>query len=171
MSTFLIRSATSLSSSYPIVLTRLGGPRSTSNPHLKFVEVPGIEPATSWSVVGHANHYTKGIIVTKISHDAKLAPIPCIDWKLISNWDRASDASHNAIAQRSMTYSAWPWCWERVTLCIGIITWRKEHNLKNIWVQDPRLYAIEVRWAYTRNRRFRINVFKIYLGKPIGPRV
>ena len=47
MSTFLIRSATSQSNSYPIVLTRLGGPRFRPNPHLKFVEVPGIEPATS----------------------------------------------------------------------------------------------------------------------------
>ena len=35
MSTFLIRPATSQSSSYPVVLTRLGGPSSTSNPHLK----------------------------------------------------------------------------------------------------------------------------------------
>ena len=35
MSTFLIRSVTSPSSSYPIVLARLGGPRSRSNPHLK----------------------------------------------------------------------------------------------------------------------------------------
>ena len=52
MSNFLIRSATSQSSSYPIVLTRLGGPRSRPNPHLKFVEVPGIEPATSWLYVG-----------------------------------------------------------------------------------------------------------------------
>ena len=33
MSTFLIRSATSQSSSYPIVLTRLGGPWSRPNPH------------------------------------------------------------------------------------------------------------------------------------------
>ena len=33
--TFLIRSSTSQSSSYPIVLTRLGGPRSRSNPYLK----------------------------------------------------------------------------------------------------------------------------------------
>ena len=49
MSTFLIRSATSQSSSYPIVLTKLGGPRSRPNTHLKFVEVPRIEPATSWS--------------------------------------------------------------------------------------------------------------------------
>ena len=46
MSTFLIRSATSQSSSYPIVFTRLGGPRFRSNPHLKFVKVQGIEPAT-----------------------------------------------------------------------------------------------------------------------------
>ena len=37
MSTFLIRSATSQSSSYPIALTSLGGPRSRPNPHLKFV--------------------------------------------------------------------------------------------------------------------------------------
>ena len=36
MSTFLTRSATSHSSSYPIVLTRLGGPLSRPNPHLKF---------------------------------------------------------------------------------------------------------------------------------------
>ena len=44
MSTFLIRSATSQSSSYPVVLTRLGGPRSRPNPHLKFADVPGIKP-------------------------------------------------------------------------------------------------------------------------------
>ena len=44
MSTFLIKPATSQSSSYSIVLTRLGGPRSGPNPHLKFVDVPGIEP-------------------------------------------------------------------------------------------------------------------------------
>ena len=30
----------------PIVLMRLGGPRSRPNPHLKFVEEPVIEPAT-----------------------------------------------------------------------------------------------------------------------------
>ena len=36
MSTFLIRSATSQSSSYPIVLTRLGGPLSRPSSHLKF---------------------------------------------------------------------------------------------------------------------------------------
>ena len=46
MTTSLIRSATSQSGSYLIVLTRLGEPRSRPNPHLKFVEVPGIEPAT-----------------------------------------------------------------------------------------------------------------------------
>ena len=39
MSNFLIRSATSQSSNYPIVLTRLGGPHSRHNPHLKFVEM------------------------------------------------------------------------------------------------------------------------------------
>ena len=47
MSNFLIRSATSPSISYPIVLTRLGGHRSRPNPHLKFVDVPGNEPANS----------------------------------------------------------------------------------------------------------------------------
>ena len=41
MSTFLIKSATSQSSSHRIVLTRLGGPRSRPNSHLKFVEVAG----------------------------------------------------------------------------------------------------------------------------------
>ena len=46
MSTFLIKSPTSQSSSYPIVLTRLGGSHSRPNPHLKFVKVLGIEPAT-----------------------------------------------------------------------------------------------------------------------------
>ena len=56
MSTFVIRSSTSQTSSYPIVLTRHGGPRSRPNPHLKFVEVPGIEPATSWSVVNLNNN-------------------------------------------------------------------------------------------------------------------
>jgi len=51
MSTFLFRSATFQSRTYLIVLTRLGGPRSRPNPHLNLLEVPGIEPATSWSVV------------------------------------------------------------------------------------------------------------------------
>ena len=46
MSTFLITSATSQSSSYPIVLIGIGGPLS----RYKLVEVPGIEPLTSWSV-------------------------------------------------------------------------------------------------------------------------
>ena len=45
--TFLIRSSTSQSSRYQIVLTMLGGPRSRPNPVLKFVEVPVIEPTTS----------------------------------------------------------------------------------------------------------------------------
>ena len=44
MSAFLIRSTTSQSSSYQIVLMRLGGPRSRPNSHLKFVEVPGSNP-------------------------------------------------------------------------------------------------------------------------------
>ena len=39
MLTFLIRSTTSQSSSYLIVLTRLGGPRSRPHPHLKLKNV------------------------------------------------------------------------------------------------------------------------------------
>ena len=54
MLTFLIRFATSQSSSYPIVLTRLGGPRSRPNPHFKICGSAGVEPVTSWSVVRHA---------------------------------------------------------------------------------------------------------------------
>ena len=65
MSTFLIRFTASQSSSYPIVLTRLGGPLSRPNPHLKFVEVPGIEPTTPWTVVRHANHYTNEAVNKK----------------------------------------------------------------------------------------------------------
>ena len=38
MSTFLIRSATSHSSSYPVGFTRLDGPRSRPNPHLSIQE-------------------------------------------------------------------------------------------------------------------------------------
>ena len=41
---FLTRSATSQSSSYPIILTRLGGPRSGPNPHLKLWECRGSNP-------------------------------------------------------------------------------------------------------------------------------
>ena len=41
MSTFLIISATSQPSRYPLVLTRLGGLRSRPNTHLKYMEVPG----------------------------------------------------------------------------------------------------------------------------------
>ena len=58
MSTFLIRSATSQSSSHPIVLMRLGGPRSRHNPKFKIVEVPEIKPAIFWAVVRHAEPYT-----------------------------------------------------------------------------------------------------------------
>ena len=63
MLTFLTRSATSQSSSYPIVLTRLGKLRPRPNPHLKCVEVPGIEPATSWLLVRHADHLDQRIII------------------------------------------------------------------------------------------------------------
>ena len=46
MLTFLIRTATYQSNSYPFVLMRLGRPFSRPNPHLEIVEVPGIEPVT-----------------------------------------------------------------------------------------------------------------------------
>ena len=48
---FSVKSATSQSSSYPIVLTSLGGPRYT----FKIVEVPRVEHATSWSKMKHAD--------------------------------------------------------------------------------------------------------------------
>ena len=54
LSTFLTRSPTSLSGSYPTALTRLGDPRSRPNPHLK-LWMWGVEPTTSRSVVSHAN--------------------------------------------------------------------------------------------------------------------
>ena len=44
MSTFLNRSATSQSSSYPIVFTRLGGPRSRPNSQLKLQKCRGSNP-------------------------------------------------------------------------------------------------------------------------------
>ena len=44
MTIFLIRTASSQLSSYPIILTKLGGPHSRSNPHFKIVKVSGIEP-------------------------------------------------------------------------------------------------------------------------------
>ena len=47
MSNFLIRSGTFQLSSYPIVLTRLGVPRST----FKIMEESGLIPEASWLVV------------------------------------------------------------------------------------------------------------------------
>ena len=53
-----------ISSSYPIVLTRLGGPRSRSYTSRKISRVqPGIEPGTSWMAVRRASHYTKQTLV------------------------------------------------------------------------------------------------------------
>ena len=92
MSTFLIRSATSQSSSYIIVLTRLDGPRSRPYPHLKFVEVPGIESATSWSVVRHADHYTNEAVYIYIYWLLR----PCTYEKLLLQYyvnNRYSDVS------------------------------------------------------------------------------
>ena len=49
-----------ISSSYPVVLTRLGGPRSRLYTSRKISRVwPGIEPGTSWTAVRRAIHYTK----------------------------------------------------------------------------------------------------------------
>ena len=53
-----------ISSSYPVVITRLGGPRSRPYTSRKISRVqPGIEPGTSWMVVRHANHYTKQAVI------------------------------------------------------------------------------------------------------------
>ena len=60
MSTFLIRSTSLQSNSYLIVLTRLGGTPSRSNPHLKLL---GIEPVTSWSVVTNADHQINEAVI------------------------------------------------------------------------------------------------------------
>ena len=81
MLTFLIRSATSQSNSYPIVLVRLGGPRSP-NPHLKFVEVPGIEPATSW-LVRHANPYLFDILLNYLTRLQHLSCLNTTIFKLV----------------------------------------------------------------------------------------
>ena len=62
MLTFLIRYTTSQSSSYPIVLTRLGRPRSRPNPQFKIVKAPGIEPATSWLVARHADPHINEVV-------------------------------------------------------------------------------------------------------------
>ena len=52
-----------MSSSYPIVLTRLGGPRSRPYTSRKICRVwSGIEPGTSWMAVRRANHYTKQVV-------------------------------------------------------------------------------------------------------------
>ena len=49
-----------ISSSYPIVLTRLGGPHSRPYTSRKISRVePGIKSGTSWMAVRRANHYTK----------------------------------------------------------------------------------------------------------------
>ena len=65
MLTFLITSVASQSSSYPIILTRPGGSCSRPNPHLKYVEVLGIEPVTSWSVVRYSDQCLLYCIVLK----------------------------------------------------------------------------------------------------------
>ena len=48
-----------ISSSYPIILTRLGGPRSRPYTFYGRGLYPGIEPGTFWTAVRPANHYTK----------------------------------------------------------------------------------------------------------------
>ena len=56
-----------ISSSYPVVLTRLGGPRSRPYTSRKISRVlPGIEPGTSWMAVKRANHYTKQVVQRRI---------------------------------------------------------------------------------------------------------
>ena len=57
----LIRSATSQSSSYPIGLTRLSGPSSIPNPHLKFVEVPRIEAHDQQTYIKHSYNDRKDV--------------------------------------------------------------------------------------------------------------
>ena len=60
-----VRSANSQSSTYSIALTRLSGLRSRPNPHLKFVEVTGIEPTTTWSVARQTDPYTNEAVARR----------------------------------------------------------------------------------------------------------
>ena len=70
------------SSSYPIVLRRLGGPRSRPFTSRKMSRVkPGIEPGTSWMAVRRANYYINQ------------APRPRIEIKILhttGNWTRVA---------------------------------------------------------------------------------
>ena len=61
MSTFLIRFATSQSSSYHFSLRLWVDPVSFST--FKIVKIPGIELPTSWLLVTHANHSTNEAVI------------------------------------------------------------------------------------------------------------
>ena len=57
-----------ISSTYPIVLMRLGGPRSRPYTPRNISRIyPGIEPGTSWMAVRRANHHTKQAVDIKIN--------------------------------------------------------------------------------------------------------
>ena len=70
MSTFLIRSATSQSSNYPVVLKRLGGPRSRLYPLLKLWMCRESNPRLYLD-----REYWDKSVAGQIPHDAGLAPI------------------------------------------------------------------------------------------------
>ena len=57
MLTFLIRSATSQSSGYPIVLKRLGGPHSRPNPHFKINNKNNPYALQPTDALGLSNNY------------------------------------------------------------------------------------------------------------------
>ena len=107
MSTFLIRSATSQSNSHSIVLTRLGGPRSRPNPHLKFVEVPGIEPATPWLVVRHANQLTNEAVIN-LEYTSIISNI-CKERQIIVTWTYQGGIkiSHTCGGRRTVRENYW----------------------------------------------------------------
>ena len=112
MSSLLIRSATSQSGSYPIVLTTLGGPSSRPNPHLKFVEVPGINTCT-WIKCFIIKKWNCGrfTLVTLVSVDMPvLQPV----WRLGSSmWCLHMAVCLILVAEPGPGYL----CWRTFNLC------------------------------------------------------
>ena len=81
-----------ISSSDPIVFTRLGRPRSRPYTSRKISMVqPGIEPGTSWMAVRRANHYTKQVHIYLFLYLKHLKPIQWVNttnyvfWMLVHN--------------------------------------------------------------------------------------